>query len=122
MLCLREMTGMSQRQFADYFGVPLRTLQEWEQGRRKPPEYVLNMMYRIWELKGERTMKVHTYNTMELDKITVYEVEKIECIGFNVTEEEKDIIRNGGIPYLNFKTKEGSHMGVPVQLVIGITE
>ena len=28
--------GLSQEEFASRFGIPLRTLQEWEQGRREP--------------------------------------------------------------------------------------
>ena len=33
---IRERTGMSQRQFADYYGLKVTALQAWEQGRRKP--------------------------------------------------------------------------------------
>lgn len=33
---IRKRINMSQRQFADYFGVNLRTIQEWEQGRATP--------------------------------------------------------------------------------------
>lgn len=33
---IREKTGLSQSQFAQLLGVSLRTLQEWEQGRRAP--------------------------------------------------------------------------------------
>jgi putative transcriptional regulator len=33
---IRETTGLSQSQFAQLLGVSLRTLQEWEQGRRVP--------------------------------------------------------------------------------------
>jgi putative transcriptional regulator len=33
---IRERTGLSQSQFAKLLGVSLRTLQEWEQGRRAP--------------------------------------------------------------------------------------
>ena len=33
---VRAKTSMSQRQFAEAFGIPLRTLQEWEQGRAYP--------------------------------------------------------------------------------------
>jgi putative transcriptional regulator len=33
---IRERTGLSQRQFAALLGVSVRTLQEWEQGRRAP--------------------------------------------------------------------------------------
>jgi putative transcriptional regulator len=32
----RESTGLSQSQFARLLGVSVRTLQEWEQGRRTP--------------------------------------------------------------------------------------
>jgi putative transcriptional regulator len=33
---IREGTGLSQRKFAELLGVSVRTLQEWEQGRRAP--------------------------------------------------------------------------------------
>jgi putative transcriptional regulator len=32
----RLVSGLSQQKFADVLGVSARTLQEWEQGRRKP--------------------------------------------------------------------------------------
>ena len=33
---VREKTGLSQSKFAALLGVSVRTLQEWEQGRRAP--------------------------------------------------------------------------------------
>ena len=33
---IREQTGLSQSKFARLLGVSVRTLQEWEQGRRAP--------------------------------------------------------------------------------------
>ena len=33
---IRERTGLSQTKFASLLGVSVRTLQEWEQGRRAP--------------------------------------------------------------------------------------
>lgn len=33
---IRERTGMSQAKFAGLLGVSVRTLQDWEQGRRSP--------------------------------------------------------------------------------------
>jgi putative transcriptional regulator len=33
---IREKTGLSQSRFASLLGVSVRTLQDWEQGRRTP--------------------------------------------------------------------------------------
>ncbi|MBS0389171.1 MAG: helix-turn-helix domain-containing protein [Proteobacteria bacterium] len=33
---VRQMTGLSQSRFSELLGVSVRTLQEWEQGRRAP--------------------------------------------------------------------------------------
>ena len=49
---LRQSTHLTQKQFAEYFDIPLRTVQEWEQGRRKPPDYIPKLLERIW--KAER--------------------------------------------------------------------
>lgn len=49
---IRKCTGMSQSQFASYFGFRLRTLQSWEQGYRGDPEYLSGLLIRI--LKAER--------------------------------------------------------------------
>lgn len=46
---LRAQTRMSQRAFAERFGIPVRTLQEWEQERREPPDYVVAMIRTILE-------------------------------------------------------------------------
>ncbi|MBQ8043845.1 MAG: transcriptional regulator [Clostridia bacterium] len=35
---------MNRTEFSRYMGIPLRTLEEWEAGRRKMPEYVLRLM------------------------------------------------------------------------------
>ena len=45
---LREKTKMNRKDFAAYFGIPLRTIEEWEAGRRTPPDYVPRLMeYRM---------------------------------------------------------------------------
>lgn len=41
---LRQQTRLSQSAFAKYFEIPLRTVQDWEQGKRKPPEYLVKLM------------------------------------------------------------------------------
>lgn len=47
------MTGMTQKAFADMYGIPLSTLRKWEQGESTPPSYVLNLIART--LPGTNT-------------------------------------------------------------------
>ena len=45
---LRTKTGLNRKQFADFFGIPLRTMEDWEAGKRKMPDYLLHLMtYKI---------------------------------------------------------------------------
>lgn len=41
---LREQSGMTRTQFSEYFGIPYRTIQDWELGNRKCLDYVLKLM------------------------------------------------------------------------------
>lgn len=50
---LRAKTGLSQSKFAAQFGIPVRTLQDWERGRFNPPPYVVAMMERILDLEHQ---------------------------------------------------------------------
>jgi DNA-binding transcriptional regulator YiaG len=45
---MRKRTGMNRREFAEYFGIPYRTVQDWELGNRQMPEYLFRLMeYKI---------------------------------------------------------------------------
>ncbi len=41
---LRTRLGDTQSEFALRYGIPFRTIQNWEAGVRNPPEYVLNLL------------------------------------------------------------------------------
>ena len=34
---LRESIGMNRTEFSEHRGIPIRTLEDWEAGRRTPP-------------------------------------------------------------------------------------
>lgn len=55
LIKLREEMGMNRRQFADYFGIPYRTVQDWELGNRKMPEYLLRLM--LYKATAEKLVK-----------------------------------------------------------------
>lgn len=46
---LRRETGMTRKAFAAHFGIPLRTIEDWEANRRTPPEYIPRFLYYQWE-------------------------------------------------------------------------
>lgn len=55
LIKLREDTGMNRRQFSDYFGIPYRTIQDWELGNRRMPEYLLRLM--VYKANMEKLVK-----------------------------------------------------------------
>lgn len=48
---LRNLTGMSQREFALYFNISVRSIQEWEQERKSPPSYLVGLLKRILDFE-----------------------------------------------------------------------
>lgn len=54
---LRDKTGLTQKEFAGKYGIPLSTLRKWEQRESTPPEYVLNML--------EKSLTVYNHDTKE---------------------------------------------------------
>jgi transcriptional regulator with XRE-family HTH domain len=41
---LRSLSGMTQHEFADYFDIPFRSIQNWEGGQRNAPDYVTKLI------------------------------------------------------------------------------
>ena len=60
---LRDLTGLSQRTFSDKYRIPKRTIEDWERGKRKPPEYVVKLL--------ERAVKEDFPNNIGSKKFTV---------------------------------------------------
>ena len=52
---LRKETGMNRVDFARYFDIPYRTVQDWELGNRKIPEYLLRLME--YKIRMEKMIK-----------------------------------------------------------------
>ena len=52
---LRDSTGMTRREFCEYFEIPYRTVQDWELGNRKMPEYLFRLME--YKLQMEKMIK-----------------------------------------------------------------
>ena len=51
---IRKASGMTQAEFAEYFGISVRTIEAWE-SRREAPEYLLKLM--IYKLIKENIIR-----------------------------------------------------------------
>ncbi len=43
---LRILSGLSQQAFSDKYKIPKRSIENWESGKRTPPEYVISLLER----------------------------------------------------------------------------
>ena len=53
---LRENFGLNRKEFSERTGIPVRTLEDWEAGRRTPPEYIprlITYQFKYEELLGK---------------------------------------------------------------------
>ena len=41
---IREQTQMNRKEFAEWLGIPYRTISDWEHDQRKMPEYVMRLI------------------------------------------------------------------------------
>lgn len=51
---IRALTGLSQPKFCQKYHIPLNTFVRWEQGKREPPDYVVELL----EFKVREDMKL----------------------------------------------------------------
>ena len=52
---LRESVGENRTEFSKHTGSPVRTIEDWESGRRTPPEYIPRLI--AYQLEYEKLTK-----------------------------------------------------------------
>lgn len=67
---LREQMGMNRREFCDYYGIPYRTVQDWESEKRELPNYLLRLLK--YRAESGRMMK-NKGDGLEKRKVNVIE-------------------------------------------------
>ncbi|MCF2680600.1 MAG: helix-turn-helix domain-containing protein [Frisingicoccus sp.] len=55
---LRESTGLTQKAFAEMYGIPISTLRKWEQGEASPAAYVVNLLARTLPSTNSSLQKI----------------------------------------------------------------
>ena len=63
---IREQTGLSRKDFSIHIGIPLRTIEDWEAGRRKPPEYIPRLIE--YQLKYEELIEKKQKEEQDAEK------------------------------------------------------
>ena len=48
---LRHKMGLTQRQVSKIYNIPYSTIQKWEHGINQPPQYVLEMMWELYDVR-----------------------------------------------------------------------
>ena len=49
---VRDYMNMSQKEFSEFWGINVNTLQNWEQGRAKAPDYLNNIFFKYFDLEA----------------------------------------------------------------------
>lgn len=89
---IRTLTNLSQPQFCEKYHIPLPTLRKWEQGKREPPDYLVELL----EFKVREDMLME-----ELKSYLENEIEKTRKL-LNQEEEKKK--QNSGNPMFDNET------------------
>jgi transcriptional regulator with XRE-family HTH domain len=55
----RLKAGLTQKELSEKYRIPLRSIQQWEEGSRKPPEYVIDLLVRCLELDFNHELAEH---------------------------------------------------------------
>lgn len=52
---IRDILGISRAEFSRRYGIPIRTLENWDAGKNTPPEWVANLLERVVRLDKDDT-------------------------------------------------------------------
>ena len=44
---IRAILGVSRAEFSRRYSIPIRTLEDWDAGKRTPPEWLLKLLERV---------------------------------------------------------------------------
>lgn len=84
---IREHSGLSRAEFSRVYGIPVRTLEDWESGKRTSPPYMINLL---------RTIVIED---KEIDSLSCYDGNILREIGYCYTALLYVMNEKGHNPY-----------------------
>lgn len=93
---IRELTGLTQKQFAEKYHITFSSIRNWESGHRTCPDYVAELLeFRVREdLKMEKTVSMSTIDEMKelKDVLKSVSAKNAEDMLKHLSEEQKDCL------------------------------
>lgn len=75
---MRLQTGMTQKEFGEYFNIPVRTIENWETGKRNPPEYVAELIKYKYEKEGLGMLNLGEYKLKDVEESEMFYVTTLD--------------------------------------------
>ena len=98
---IRKILRISRAAFSRKYNIPIRTLEDWDAGKKNPPEYVMNMLERIVnEDKEGEDMNELTMDRIRIAKMLLAEkdikvfqkdIKKVEKHGFPIPSDDGEL-------------------------------
>ena len=111
---IRKMLGISRAAFSRKYNIPIRTLEDWDAGKKNPPDYVLDMLERIVnEDKEGEDMNELTMDRIRIAKMLLAEkdikvfqkdIKKVEKHGFPIPSDDGELFDHREIWLVEMKS------------------
>ena len=126
---IRTNTGLSQSKFAKEFKIPVRTLQQWEQGKSDPPIYVEEMLKRLiadppFDIEAHRLPKMSSWKIciddpfLNCNKIYPIQQRKVK----EIIDDAKEDSSVQKIVIFGSSTRQDCHIGSDVDVYIEMSD
>lgn len=106
---IRQAAGMTQQEFAACTGIPKRTIENWEEGSRNPPEYLTKMIDAYLLVLRKRKEGYLMYKIREVETNVTYDdlYETVADAEAQISEYEKDDGDERTVRYIVIDADEG---------------
>jgi len=89
---IRSILGISRAAFSRKYNIPIRTLEDWDAGKKNPPEYVMDLLERVVNEDKNKEGEDMNELTMDRIRITKEELDKITNILVDGLYTNEDIM------------------------------
>lgn len=112
---LRKSVGLTQREICEVLGIPIRTWEDWESGRRTMPDYTLRMLSYYIHMKIQNNNDTYSISIIKDEKnrniVVINDVRFRGRQGIKWEEVEKYLLQYVGESYEILETADIVYIG-----------